>query len=32
MQKYYSEANGLLFLLDASDEKRLDEACAAFRT
>jgi hypothetical protein len=31
-QKYYSEASGLLFLLDAADEKRLEEACSAFRT
>jgi hypothetical protein len=30
-QKYYSEASGLLFLLDAADEKRLEEACSAFR-
>lgn len=31
-QKYYSEASGLLFLLDAADEQRLEEACSAFRT
>lgn len=30
--KYYSEASGLLFLLDAADEKRLEEACSAFQS
>jgi len=30
--KYYSEANGVIFLLDAADEQRLEEACNAFQS
>jgi ADP-ribosylation factor related protein 1 len=30
--KYYTEAHGLLYLIDAADEKRFDESCSALQS